>query len=76
MVGLIEIKTISPEKTGEQVHVKRSGNFNKLCVVKIDESFTFEARLIGRKKLSKGNGAYARVSWAQLPSEDETDSHR
>ena len=63
----IEIKTISPEKAGEQVQVKRAGNFNKLLVVKITKDFEFEARLIGRKKLSKGDGAHARVSWSTLP---------
>jgi hypothetical protein len=62
----IEIKTISPEKIGEQVQVKRAGNFNKLLVVKISKDFTFEGRFIGRKKLSKGDGTHARVSWPKL----------
>ena len=68
----IEVKTISPEKGNEQVQVKRAGNFNKLLVVKISEDFTFEGRLIGRKKLSKGDGVYARVSWATLTTADKT----
>jgi hypothetical protein len=29
----IEIKTISPEKAGKQVQVKRAGNFNKLLLI-------------------------------------------
>ena len=62
----IEIKTISPEKAGEQVQVKRAGNFNKLLIVKIDQDFTFEGRFVGRKNLSKGDGTHARVSWATL----------
>lgn len=66
----IEIKTISPEKEGEQVQVKRAGNFNRLLVVKISEQFEFEGRLIERKNLSKGDGAYARVSWSKLDSTD------
>ena len=67
----IEIKTISPEKSGEQVQVKRAGNFNKLLVVKISKDFEFEARLIARKKLSKGEGEHAKVSWSTLPETDK-----
>lgn len=71
----IEIKTISPEKNGEQVQVKRAGNFNKLLVVKITKDFTFEGRFIGRKKLSKGDGIHARVSWTALTAADEINGH-
>ena len=68
----VEIKTISPEKDGEKVQVKRAGNFNKLLVVKISEDFEFEGRFIERKRLSKGDGTYARISWSALtPSEKE-----
>lgn len=63
----VEIKTISPEKDGGQVQVKRAGNFNKLLVIKISEQFEFEGRFIERKHLSKGDGTYARVSWSALP---------
>lgn len=63
----VEIKTISPEKDGEQVQVKRAGNFNRLLVIKITEQFEFEGRMIKRKGLSKGEGAYARVSWSNIP---------
>ncbi len=59
----VEVKTISPEKNNEIVQVKRSGNFNKLLVVKISEKFDFESRLIDRKKLKKGTGKYAKASW-------------
>jgi hypothetical protein len=64
----IEVKTISPEKDGGQVQVKRAGNFNKLLVVKISESLEFEGRFIDRKHLSKGTGTHARVSWSTLES--------
>ena len=67
----IEVKTISPEKGGDTVHVKRSGNFNKLLVIKIDQSFNFEGRFIERRKLAKGSGAHARISWSTLSSELE-----
>jgi hypothetical protein len=59
----IEIKTISPEKTGQEVRVKRAGNFNKLLIVKINEDFSFESQIIARKNLSKGDGTHVRASW-------------
>ena len=64
----IEIKTISPEKRGERIQVKRAGNFNKLLVVKINEEFEFEGRLLDRKKLSKGDGKHAKALWSDIPS--------
>lgn len=65
----VEVKTISPEKDAGKVQVKRSGNFNKLLIIKIDEHFKFEGRFIDRRKLSKGTGTHARVSWSTLSSE-------
>jgi len=66
----VEIKTISPEKTGEQVQVKRAGNFSKLLVVKITDTFEFEGRFIRRKSLNKGEGKHAKISWSALPDEN------
>ena len=68
----VEVKTISPEKAGGTVHVKRSGNFNRLLVIKIDQSFNFEGRFIERRKLAKGTGTYASVSWSTLASEAQS----
>lgn len=62
----IEIKTITPEKNGEKISVKRKGNFNKLLVVRISEDFEFEARMIERKKMGKSQGKFARVAWASM----------
>jgi len=67
----IEIKTISPEKAGELVQVKRAGNFNKLLVIKITRDFDFEGRFIERKTLSKGDGTHARVSWSKLTANNK-----
>ena len=61
----VEVKTISPEKSASMVHVKRAGNFNKLLVVRINEQFEFEARMIDRRQLGKGKGKLARVSWGR-----------
>tara|TARA_R110002012_G_scaffold41523_2_gene113487 strand:+ start:9154 stop:9756 length:603 start_codon:yes stop_codon:yes gene_type:complete len=62
----IEIKTITPEKKKEVVSVKRQGNFNKLLAVKISETFDFEARIVDRKNMSKGDGKVAKVSWSSM----------
>lgn len=59
----VEVKTISPEKGGEHIYVKRSGNFSKLLVVKINDEFDFESRMIDRKEIKKGQGKIARVKW-------------
>jgi hypothetical protein len=59
----VEIKTISPEKAKSKVQVKRTGNFNKLLVVKISGDFTFEGKMIDRRELRKGSGKLARFSW-------------
>ena len=71
----VEVKTISPEKDGGQVQVKRAGNFNKLLVIKITENFEFEGRFIKRKQLSKGIGTHARVSWTSLPPTNQEGKH-
>lgn len=67
----IEVKTISPEKTSETIHVKRAGNFNKLLVVKINVEFEFEARIIDRRALKKSNRSHACASWESMPKCDE-----
>lgn len=67
----IEVKTISPEKGGETVHVKRAGNFSRLLVIKIDKNFEFEGRFVERRKLGKGTGSHASVAWSTLSSEDK-----
>lgn len=59
----IEVKTISPEKLSDVIHVKRAGNFNKLLVVRIDKEFQFDARLIDRRALGKGLGKHAKYRW-------------
>lgn len=62
----VEIKTISPEKGADHIHVKRAGNFSKLLVIKITGDFTVEGRFLDRKRLTKGTGPKARVSWSSL----------
>ena len=62
----IEVKTITPEKRNEKVSVKRTGNFNKLVVVKISDDFGFEARMLNRKDMGNGDGKNAVVSWSSM----------
>jgi hypothetical protein len=59
----VEVKTISPEKAGVEVSVKRAGNFSKLVVVRIAADWSFQAKMIDRKDLGKGRGRLARVNW-------------
>jgi hypothetical protein len=59
---------ITPERASEKIVVKRKGNFNKLLVVKINEDFEFEARMLDRKNMSKGSGKLAKVSWSSMKS--------
>lgn len=61
---LVEVKTISPEKAGDQVVVKSQGDFEQLLVVRIDESFGFTGKLFEREKLAGGGGRFLR---ARLP---------
>jgi hypothetical protein len=68
---MVEIKTISPEKGVQKVMVGRSGNFNKLLVVKINDQFEFESRMLDRKDFCKGKSkakGVAQVAWQSMPA--------
>jgi hypothetical protein len=65
-----EVKTISPRKSDPVVQVKRSGNFNKLIIVRIDDDYNFSSCVLDRKSLGKGNGKYARAKWAPETTPD------
>ena len=67
----IEVKTISPLKQNDKVRVKRTGNFNKLYVVRISENFFFEGRMIDRRHLKKGDGKLASVRFGDMNSEKD-----
>ncbi|MBP2449145.1 hypothetical protein [Rhizobium leguminosarum] len=49
----VEIKTITPFKSKDEVSVKVSGNFSKLLVVKINSDFEVSSRMVDRSKLPK-----------------------
>jgi hypothetical protein len=64
----IEIKTIGPTNRNNKVRVKRSGNFNKLLIVRISDDLALETRMVERKSLRKGSGKWITVSWSSLPA--------
>lgn len=69
---LVEVKTISPEKSSDRVVVKSRGDFEQLLIVRIDDQFDFTGKLIDRDKLSGGVGKFlrARMQDAGDPSDE------
>ena len=57
---LVEVKTISPEKAGDDVFVKSQGDFEQLLIVRINQHFQFQAKLIDRSELKGGAGKFLR----------------
>ncbi len=55
---LVEVKTISPEKSCDHVLVKSQGNFEQLLIVRIDQNFEFRAKLSDRSELRGGTGKF------------------
>ena len=66
---LVEIKTISPHKTSKAVRVKRAGNFGALILVKFDDDYRVDAKVISRKNLPKGTGKWINVKWDDIRCE-------
>ena len=57
---LVEVKTISPEKTSDHVLVKSQGNFEQLIIVRIDRDFQFQGKLFDRSELNGASGKFLR----------------
>lgn len=57
---LVEVKTISPEKTSDHVLVKSQGNFERLLIVRIDRNFQFQGKLFERSELKGATGKFLR----------------
>jgi len=49
--------------------IMKSGERYCLLVVKINEDFEFESRMIDRKSLGKGEGSHARIDWGTMPDQ-------
>lgn len=61
--ALVEVKTISPEKKTNRVYVKRSGNFEKLLIVRVSEDFWFSSKLFDRSDLREGASPMIKARW-------------
>jgi len=57
---LVEVKTISPEKTSDRVLVKSQGNFEQLLIVRIDRDFQFQGKIFDRGELNGASGKFLR----------------
>lgn len=57
---LVEVKTISPEKTNDHVLVKSQGDFEQLLIVRINDDFQFSGKLFNRSELKGGSGKFLR----------------
>ena len=55
---LVEVKTISPEKTNDRVLVKSQGDFEQLLIVRISSDFEFQGKLFDRSELSSTAGKF------------------
>ncbi|QSX77966.1 hypothetical protein [Agrilutibacter solisilvae] len=57
---LVEVKTISPEKTSDRVLVKSQGDFEQLLIIRIGRDFQFQGKLFDRSELAGASGKYLR----------------
>lgn len=57
---LVEVKTISPEKSSDHVLVKRQGEFEQLLIVRIDKDFQFTGKLVDRSALVSSGRKFLR----------------
>lgn len=64
---LVDVKTISPEKSSDQVLVKTQGDFEQLLLMRIDADFGFTGKLFEREELSGGEGRYLRARFRLDP---------
>ncbi|MES5814684.1 hypothetical protein [Pseudoxanthomonas sp. Soil82] len=55
---LVEVKTISPEKSSDRVIVKSQGDFEQLLIVRIDQDFQFQGKLFNRSELKGRAGKF------------------
>jgi hypothetical protein len=65
---LVEVKTISPEKSNNQVLVKRQGGFEKLLIVRVDPNFQFRGRLFDRSELNGTVGKFLKGRLSDDPA--------
>lgn len=61
----VEVKTISPEKTSDEVIVKGQGDFEQLLIVRVDKNFAFTGKLFDRNELTGGGGKFLRARFRE-----------
>lgn len=64
----VEVKTITPFKVKDTIKLDLRGNFSKVLIVKIDDNFEVQSRLIDRKDLPKAKGNILTLDWADFAS--------
>ena len=67
----VEVKTITPFKTKDTITLNLKRNFSKVLIVKIDEAFEVQSKMIDRKALPKVKGDKLSLNWADFASDSE-----
>lgn len=62
----VEVKTITPFKSNESITLNLRRNFSKVLIVKIDQDFEVQGKLIRRKDLPKRNGDMLKIDWSDF----------
>jgi hypothetical protein len=62
----VEIKTITPFKNKQAVHVRMDRNFNKLLVVRVLHDFSVQGVLVSRSDLPKSYSTEIMLEWEFL----------
>lgn len=61
----VEVKTITPFKNSNTVCLNMRRNFSQVLIVRIDQDFEVQGKLIDRKALPKARGDKLTISWDQ-----------
>ncbi len=62
----VEVKTITPFKSNDKITLNLKRNFSKVLIVKVDECFEVQGKLIRRKDLPKSTGDLLSIDWADF----------
>jgi len=63
---LVEVKTITPFKSNDRVVLNLARNFSKILIVKINEDFEIQGKLIDRRSLPRGSGERLVLDWNSI----------
>lgn len=62
----VEVKTITPFKSNDTITLNLERHLSKVLIVKIDEEFEVQSKLIDRRNLKKVKGKTLRLNWHEL----------